>query len=60
MRAVAGLHCGASKDILLMDYRALVRSVIDYGCIAYESELLRHRIRLHHLREWLDDLDESA
>ena len=37
MRAIAGSHWGASKDTLLMVYRALIRSVIDYGCIAYES-----------------------
>src|SRR6218665_248412 len=30
---------GGSKDTLLMVYRALIRSVIDYGCIAYESTL---------------------
>ena len=37
MRAMAGSHWGASRDTLLMVYRALIRSVLDYGCIAYES-----------------------
>src|SRR6218665_2014719 len=37
MRAMAGSHWGASRDTLLMVYRALIRSIIDCGCIAYES-----------------------
>src|SRR6218665_262907 len=38
MRAMVGSHWGgSSKDALLMVYRALIRFVIDYGCIAYES-----------------------
>src|SRR6218665_1606794 len=37
MRAMVGSHCGASRDTLLLVYRALIRSVLDYGCIAYES-----------------------
>ena len=37
MRAVSGNHWGASKKALLNIYRALIRSVIDYGDIAYTS-----------------------
>src|SRR6218665_610165 len=37
MRAMAGSHWGASTTTLLMVFRALIRSVLDYGCIAYES-----------------------
>src|SRR6218665_4045517 len=40
MRAMVGSHWGgSSKDALLMVYRALIRSVLDYGSIAYESAL---------------------
>src|SRR5688572_9053635 len=37
MRAVSGNHWGASKKALLHIYRALIRSVIDYGDAAYAS-----------------------
>lgn len=37
MRAVAGNQWGASKKTLLTIYRVLIRSVIDYGSIAYNS-----------------------
>ena len=37
MRAVSGNHWGASKKALLHIYRALIRSVIDYGDAAYSS-----------------------
>jgi ribonuclease HI len=37
LRAIAGTKWGASRKLLLMVYRGLIRSVIDYGCIAYDS-----------------------
>jgi len=37
MRAVAGNSWGANKKVLLTIYRSLIRSVIDYGSIAYNS-----------------------
>ena len=37
MRAVAGNSWGASKKALLTIYRSLIRSIIDYGSIAYNS-----------------------
>jgi len=37
MRAVAGNAWGANKKALLTIYRSLIRSVIDYGAIAYNS-----------------------
>ena len=37
MRAVAGNSWGANKKTLLLIYRSLIRSVIDYGSIAYNS-----------------------
>ena len=35
MRAVAGNTWGANKKVLLTIYRSLIRSVLDYGAIAY-------------------------
>jgi ribonuclease HI len=37
MRCLSGIVWGASKLCLLMIYKALIRSVLDYGCIAYEN-----------------------
>jgi len=37
MRAVAGSTWGANKKALLTIYRSLIRSIIDYGSIAYNS-----------------------
>jgi hypothetical protein len=37
MRAVSGYHWGASKKALLHIYRALIRSVIDYGDVVFSS-----------------------
>ena len=35
IRVVAQLKWGGDRDILLMLYRAIVRSMLDYGCIVY-------------------------
>jgi len=37
MRCLTGSTWGADKKCLLIIYKALIRSVIDYGCIAYNS-----------------------
>ena len=46
MRAVAGNSWRASNKALLTIYRSLIRSVIDYGAIAYNSasESIKHRL----------------
>jgi len=46
MRAVSGNTWGASKKTLLTIYRALIRSIIDYGAIAYNTatESVKHRL----------------
>ena len=37
LRALTGTDWGANKKTLIMLYRSLIRSVIDYGAIAYDS-----------------------
>ena len=37
MRCVSGQHWGADKTSLMLIYRALIRSRIDYGSIAYNT-----------------------
>ena len=41
MRVMSGrayTRWGVSKKVLLMVYKALIRSIMDYGCIAYDSK----------------------
>ena len=35
LRCVAGSEWGAGRGTMMMVYRAMVRSVLDYGCLAY-------------------------
>ena len=37
MRCVSGPTYGASKQTLLIMYKALIRSILNYGAIAYDS-----------------------
>jgi len=37
LKVMPGTRWGASKDVLLLVYKALIRSLIDYGCTAYDS-----------------------
>ena len=37
LRALTGTDWGANKKTLIMLYRSLIRSIIDYGSIAYDS-----------------------
>ena len=38
MRCVYGTTYGASNQTLLIMYKALIRSILDYGAIAYDSD----------------------
>jgi len=51
MRSVSGSSWGASGASLLLIYRALIRSVIDYGAIAYDSacKSLKHQLDVLHI-----------
>jgi len=37
LKVLAGTRWCASKDMLLLVYKALIRSLIDYGCTAYDT-----------------------
>ena len=37
MRAIAGNKWDASKAVLLLIYISLIRSILDYGTIVYDS-----------------------
>jgi hypothetical protein len=55
MRAISGSTWGATTKALLTIYKALIRSVIDYGDIAYDSAANSHlekldRIQSHALK----------
>ena len=54
MRCLSGQGWGADKTTLLMIYRALIRSKIDYGCIAYNSTCAKQH------KEKLDNIQSAA
>ena len=46
MRCLSGTSWGANKTTLMLIYKALIRSVMDYGCIAYNtaSEAIKKKL----------------
>jgi len=50
MRAVSGWDWGASHNSLLTIYRTLIRSILDYGAIAYDSTTDTHLTRLDRVQ----------
>ena len=50
MRAISGSTWGASRSILLIVYKALIRSVIDYGSMAYDSVAAKTKEKLDRLQ----------
>ena len=50
MRGVAGNTWGASKKSLLTIYRALIRSSLDYGSIAFDNASKSTKDRLDSIR----------
>lgn len=37
LRCLVGRSWGADRILMLMIYKAMIRSVFDYGCLAYGS-----------------------
>src|SRR6218665_1234811 len=50
MRAMAGASWGASKETLLVVYRAMTRSIIDYGSVAYDNTSSTNRATLDSIQ----------
>jgi len=46
MRVMASTRWGASKSVLLIVYKALIRSIIDYGSIAYDTASSKVKAKL--------------
>jgi len=46
MRIMSGTRWGVSKNVLLIVYKALIRSIMDYGCIAYDTASLSVKSKL--------------
>jgi ribonuclease HI len=47
LRSVAGNTWGASKEVLITMYKALIRPIIDYGCIVYDTAAVTQLNRLN-------------
>jgi len=50
LRALTGTDWGANKKTLIMLYRSLIRSIIDYGAIAYDSASESSKRRLDQIQ----------
>ena len=50
LRAISGNKWGASKKSLLLVYRSLIRSVVEYGCIAYDSMGVENKRKLDSIQ----------
>ena len=50
LRMVSGQTWGASKKSLLTIYKALIRSVLDYGSIAYNTTSAANKLRLDRIQ----------
>ena len=61
MRAVAGNSWGASNKALLTIYRSLIRSIIDYGSIAYNHRcMLCYNSASDNIKGKLDIIQHKA
>lgn len=50
MRVMAGTRWGAGKSVLLTVYKALIRSVMDYACIAYDTASVSVKSKLDSIQ----------
>ena len=50
LRVLSGTSWGSSKNILLTVYKAMIRSVIDYGSIAYDTASSKTKSKLDHIQ----------
>ena len=50
LRALSGIDWGANKKTLVMLYRTLIRSIIDYGSEAYDSASYVHKQKIDQLQ----------
>ena len=50
LKVTAGSRWGASKDVLLIVYKPLIRSLIDYGCIAYDTAFQTLKSKLESIQ----------
>lgn len=50
MRSISGTTWGADKSSLLTIYKALIRSILDYGCIAFNSATKESKDKLDRVQ----------
>jgi hypothetical protein len=54
---MAGVSCGAHRDVMLILYRELIRSVLEFGYIAFDRMAATHMLKLE--AEWVPILLKS-
>jgi ribonuclease HI len=50
MRSMAGISWGAHPDVLLIVYKGLIRSVMEYGCVAFDRMADTHLLKLERIQ----------
>ncbi len=50
LRNMAGVSWGAHPDTMLVLYKGLIRSVLDYGCIAFDRAADTHLLKLERIQ----------
>jgi ribonuclease HI len=50
LRCMAGVSWGAHPDILILLYKGLIRSVLEYGCVAFDRAADTHILKLDRIQ----------
>jgi ribonuclease HI len=50
MRSMAGVSWGAHPDTMIVLYKGLIRSVLEYGCIAFDRAADTHILKLERIQ----------
>jgi hypothetical protein len=50
LRSMAGVSWGAHPDVMLILYKGLIRSVLEYGCVAFDRMAGTHILKLERVQ----------
>jgi hypothetical protein len=50
LRSMAGVSWGAHPDVMLIFYRGLIRSVLEYDCISFDRMAATHMLKLERIQ----------
>jgi hypothetical protein len=50
LRSMTGVSWGAHSDVMLILYKGLIRSILEYGCIAFDRMAGTHMLKLKRVQ----------